>query len=53
MKIIDFGFSFVNDDSKYEKVGTPLYVAPEVISGKISTASDIWSVGVMLFICVS
>lgn len=67
VKICDFGHSFINDGSKNyidhesDIIGTPYYLAPEVIyryrgintSGKtipfISFPIDIWSIGVVLF----
>ncbi|CAK69353.1 unnamed protein product (macronuclear) [Paramecium tetraurelia] len=52
-KIIDFGMAIKLDESLQTKtlncVGTPLYVAPEVIDGYYSDKCDIWSFGVMLF----
>lgn len=67
VKICDFGHSFINNGSKNyidqesDIMGTPYYLAPEVIyryrginiSGKtiplISFPIDIWSIGVILF----
>ena len=55
IKLIDFGFA---QDMSYNKMikrisGTPYFVAPEVLNGKINQKSDIWSVGVMMYIMIS
>lgn len=53
VKIIDFGLSVMLSDSKSDNhnrfVGTPFYVAPEVIEGELGTKSDCWSLGVIMY----
>ncbi len=52
IKIIDFGISKFNDEpNNYNKlVGTPKYLAPEIVKFKISNfKSDIYSLGVILY----
>ena len=51
IKLIDFGLSIAAEkiNNKKEVVGTPYYIAPEVLSGKYDKQCDIWSLGVCLF----
>ena len=54
LKLIDFGLSIQqNARRENRRVGTPYYMAPEMISGKFVKASDIWSIGVIMFILVT
>lgn len=59
LKVSDFGLSkFVAKDSVMRTLcGTPLYVAPEILStggkGCYTKKVDIWSLGVVLFTCLS
>ncbi|CAD8139837.1 unnamed protein product [Paramecium pentaurelia] len=52
LKIIDFGASakLVNDEKLNKRIGTPFYVAPEVLNGSYDQKCDIWSLGVLLYI---
>merc|ERR1719281_1856419 len=52
LKIIDFGLScsFSSDQVLTTKAGTPYYVAPQVLAGKYDKASDMWSVGVIMYV---
>ncbi len=56
VKLVDFGLArLVGDISlshsdSLELIGTPLYMAPEVVMGEApSTASDLWSAGVVAY----
>lgn len=55
IKIIDFGTSLVYDPEKQldEKLGTPYYIAPEVLNKSYNSKCDIWSVGVIVYILLS
>lgn len=49
-KLTDFGCACVDDGSRHETCGTPLYSAPEVLTGKLySRPVDLWSYAVLLF----
>jgi calcium-dependent protein kinase len=52
IKLIDFGASLQIDSKKKanQVVGTPYYVAPEVLMGSYDSKCDIWSAGVILYI---
>jgi len=55
LKIIDFGLSckFSPGQNLTTKAGTPYYVAPQVLEGKYDERSDIWSVGVIMFVLIA
>mmetsp|Transcript_83502 Transcript_83502/g.236430 ORF Transcript_83502/g.236430 Transcript_83502/m.236430 type:complete len:313 (+) Transcript_83502:30-968(+) len=51
VKVIDFGIScqFEPGEVLTTKVGTPYFVAPEVLNGMYGHLSDLWSCGVIMF----
>lgn len=55
IKLIDFGTSnFFNKGKKLTlKVGTPYYIAPEVMKREYNNKCDIWSLGVIMYILLS
>merc|ERR1712048_432951 len=49
---IDFGLSckFTENQVLTTKCGNPLYVAPQVLAGEYDQLSDLWSVGVIMYV---
>ena len=52
LKLIDFGVSceFIKDTKLKETLGTPYYIAPEVLLQNYDEKCDVWSAGVILYI---
>jgi calcium-dependent protein kinase len=56
LKVIDFGFSKAWDrhcPPMQDHLGTPVYVAPEVLEGNYTSQCDLWSLGVIVFILLA
>ncbi len=50
LKVIDFGTSKVIVDFTNTIIGTPHYIAPEILYGKgYSLSSDLWSLGICIY----
>jgi calcium-dependent protein kinase len=52
LKLIDFGLA-TQKKTDNKTVGTPYYMAPEMIKGKYSPKSDIWSVGIIIYLMLT
>ncbi|EGR29125.1 hypothetical protein IMG5_162280 [Ichthyophthirius multifiliis] len=52
LKVIDFGTSRKIDENKKmsKRLGTPYYIAPEVLDQNYDEKCDVWSCGVVLYI---
>lgn len=55
IKLADFGLAtYCRPGQKlHGTVGSPFYIAPEVLSGGYNQAADVWSAGVILYILLS
>jgi len=60
VKLVDFGtaryWDMENDDQEdliNEKIGTPYYIAPEVLNKNYNSKCDVWSAGVIAYTIVS
>ena len=53
LKLIDFGFSHHGAQADGGICGSPLYIAPEVVDHKESIKSDMWSVGVIVYMLLT
>ena len=55
IKVIDFGTAdnFTPKGKLRSTMGTPYYIAPEVLSGSYNEKCDVWSCGVILYIMLS
>ncbi|KAF8379404.1 hypothetical protein HHK36_028839 [Tetracentron sinense] len=55
IKLADFGLAtyIKPGQSLYGTVGSPFYIAPEVLAGGYNQAADVWSTGVILYILLS
>lgn len=57
LKLCDFGISWKMDKDKtiFEHIGTPVYLAPEIISeeGYSGFSADIWSLAVTSYIVLT
>ena len=56
VKVIDFGLSRMmpkGGKKLCQRMGTPYYIAPEVLKKKYDEKCDIWSIGVILHVLLS
>lgn len=56
MKLCDFGFARIIGEKSFRRsvVGTPAYLAPEVLLSKgYNRSLDMWSVGVIVYVSLS
>ena len=52
LKLIDFGLA-TNKKEDNKKVGTPYYMSPEMIKGNFCDKSDIWAIGIILYLMLT
>lgn len=50
IKICDFGWAVTTDQFRSTFCGTPLYMSPEIVMGKMYDARiDLWAIGVLAY----
>ncbi len=54
IKLIDFGLStkFKNNEKLHSVLGTPYYVAPEVLRKEYNEKCDLWSIGIITYLLI-
>lgn len=54
LKLIDFGLSVTTLKNKDRyRVGSPYYMAPEMLNGSYTMETDTWSIGVILYVMMT
>eukprot|EP00931_Biecheleriopsis_adriatica_P121413 TRINITY_DN96498_c0_g1_i1.p1 TRINITY_DN96498_c0_g1~~TRINITY_DN96498_c0_g1_i1.p1 ORF type:complete len:505 (-),score=123.69 TRINITY_DN96498_c0_g1_i1:90-1409(-) len=53
IKLINFGLCVEAKDRMTTKVGSPFYIAPDVLNGSYTAACETWSCGVIVYILIS
>jgi calcium-dependent protein kinase len=54
LRVIDFGLSVTSAKGKDKyRVGSPYYMAPEMLEGSYTFETDVWSMGVILFVMMT
>ncbi len=55
VKVTDFGIAKTLHDTSYARtvIGSPPYMAPEQLEGRATFASDVYSIGVIMYECVT
>lgn len=53
IRLIDFGLSKIAAGVEKEIAGTPYYMSPEMLGSKYNEKTDMWSMGVLLYVLVS
>lgn len=55
LKIIDFGIAARIESEEFltDRIGTPYFIAPEVIYKKYNEKCDIWSAGVIFYMMLT
>eukprot|EP00040_Diaphanoeca_grandis_P033459 m.205158 g.205158 ORF g.205158 m.205158 type:complete len:661 (-) comp32906_c4_seq2:26-2008(-) len=55
IKLIDFGFSIIHDPNEtfHRFIGTPFYMAPEVVMKNYTEAADMWSFGAVIYMMLT